>query len=88
MYDADNEAMPEPPEPSMPMYEETLAKATQASIGVPGQLHRPTITELLLHKKSQLEFELQRVNEALEIASKNKGAMDLMDAVAKTRVHG
>lgn len=92
-----DEKFPEPPE--MPMYEKTMAEArreeygiqqasTAALAGADAHPHRPTITELLQHKKSHLEFELEQVNKALEIAKQNQGAMDLMDSIAKTRVHG
>lgn len=81
-----------PPEPSMPMYEDALAKAsnqaTTYGLAGSGSLHVPTVTELLEHKKRNLEIELSRVNHALDVAKKNQGAMDLIDSIAKTRVHG
>lgn len=75
-----------------PLYQKemaALAANQQATMGIAaGGEHRPTITELLVFRKSSLERELELINAALAKAKENQGAMDLMDAVAKTRVHG
>lgn len=84
---------------SMPMYEKTMADIKYAESGglranlanMAGQSvdtvatpHHPTITELLLYRKSCVEKELENINHALETAKKNQGAMDLLDSIAKT----
>jgi hypothetical protein len=79
----------EPTQEVMPMYEKTLAAESGISYGGLAQSampHRPTVTELLLHQKSALEQQLAQVNRALELAAANKGAMDLIDGIAKSGV--
>lgn len=76
---------------TMPMYEDTLAKAAHqnAAMSVAGSgIHNPSVTELLHMKKSNLEREIDLVNKALKIAEEQSGAMSLIDAISKTRVHG
>jgi len=75
-------------EPGMPMYDKTLAqmKTEAATLGIAGSPVYPTVTELLEMKKANLEHELELVNKALEQREKNNGAMDLIDAISKTRV--
>jgi hypothetical protein len=79
-----DEKMPGPP---MPMYDKTLAQAMQqGSVEVSALAHRPTVTEMLLAKKHHLEHQLIVVNEALEQAKANEGAMALIDSIAKTQI--
>jgi hypothetical protein len=68
----------------MPMYEKTLAE--YGGLAQSAMPHRPTVTELLLHQKSALEQQLAQVNAALEKAAANKGAMELIDSIAKSGV--
>jgi hypothetical protein len=74
------------PAPEMLMYEETLAQAQTGSVEVSAMPHRPTVTEMLQHKKAQLEYQLSCVNAALLKAQQEQGAMELIDAIAKTRI--
>jgi hypothetical protein len=76
-----------PPAPEMPMYEATLAQANAAgSVEVSAVPHRPTVTEMLQHKKAQLEYQLSCVNDALAKAKEQEGVMGLLDAIAKAQV--
>jgi hypothetical protein len=81
-FDDRPEAQPE----QMPMLDSTLAKMNAgAGTGIALQ-HIPTVTEMLMHKKAMLEYELKQVDHALEVAKEQQGAMGLLDAIAKTRV--
>ena len=74
--------------PEMPMYEATLARQQNPNmIGLAGAVvHRPSVTELLLYRKANLEKELEQINHALEVAKKQAGAMELLDSIAKSGV--
>ena len=74
-----------------PMYDMEMAKLQQeqypstSTLGIAGAMaHRPTVTEILMMRKKNLEMELEQINKALAIAQKNAGAMELIDAIAKT----
>jgi hypothetical protein len=71
----------------MPMYEKTLAELGQSGwVGVSAVPRRPTVTEMLLEKKRHLEYQLQMVNEALEKAKQESGAMGLIEALSKAHI--
>lgn len=72
------------PQGAMPMYDATLAHSQETGIVGNATRHRPTLTETLLHRKANLEKELELVSNALKIASEQQGAMSLLDSLAKT----
>jgi hypothetical protein len=71
----------------MPRYKEALAQAagTGGLLGV-ALPHWMSVTEMLNDKKAHLEYQLQVVNDALAKAKEQQGAMDLIDAIARTNV--
>jgi hypothetical protein len=80
---------PDPPAPEeMPQYKATIAKL-KAGAGfldvAATQPHYPSVTEQLGMARAVLLGELRQIEEALEEAKKNEGAMKLIDSIAKTR---
>jgi hypothetical protein len=83
----DDNQVPGPPPSEMPMYEKTLAEISPAgTLGISAIAHRPTITEVLQYRKANLLKELEQIDHALKVAEEQKGAMDLIDSIAKTGV--
>lgn len=78
------------PAPEMPMYQATLDKmalarnATAGLIGYDNVAYHPSVTEQLEMAKATLLAQIHQIDAALEQAKKNQGAMDLIDAIAKT----
>ncbi|MBA0086342.1 MAG: hypothetical protein HRJ53_15280, partial [Acidobacteria bacterium Pan2503] len=62
-----------------------LAQTANAGmIGYQNVVYHPSVTEQLEMAKATLLAQIHQIDAALEQAKKNQGAMDLLDAIAKT----